>query len=147
MKRWPASRVAEFVERVRREDFAPLLVGGPEEGPLLAAVREQANVDIVTLQTTLPRLVTLLREVRALVCTDSGPGHLAATVGTPVVTLFGPTPAEVTRPYTDQSRVVVAEGFDCRPCVARGRCLQGERGCMSSLTADSVWEALGELLG
>ena len=147
MKRWPVSRVAEFVGRVRREGFAPLLVGGPDEGPLLAAVREQVSVELVTLRTSLPRLVALLREVRALVCMDSGPGHLAAAVGTPVVALFGPTPAEGTRPYTDRSRAVVAEGFDCGPCVARGHCLHGEKGCMSSLTADAVWEALCGLLG
>lgn len=75
-----------------------------EEPPLIAAG-----------QTTVPRLLALLGNARLLMAGDSGPVHLAAALGTPVVAVFGPTDPRVYRPYTDRATIIRA-ALPCSPC-------------------------------
>jgi lipopolysaccharide heptosyltransferase I len=91
-------------------------------------------------KTTLAQLIATLQAAAAAVGPDSGPGHLAAAVGTPFVTLFGPTAPARTAPYGSEHLVVKSEP-ECAPCYRR-RCPEPERRCMPAITAEAVCERL-----
>jgi len=95
-------------------------------------------------KTTLPELTALLKAAVAGVGPDSGPGHIAAAVNTPFVTLFGPTSAVRTAPYGCENLVVKAD-MDCAPCYKQ-RCADRNKECMSNIKADAVIAMLGKAL-
>ncbi len=70
---------------------------------------------------TLPQTAQVLKKAKLLICNDSGLMHLSEAVGTPVVTIFGPTTVEIGfSPRLPQSRIVEAKLW-CRPCSKSGR--------------------------
>jgi len=93
-KQWPVERFRSLIRQVaQRAGVTPVVIGGQEEQ---ARVAELGNIGEGTEQVlnlvgrcSLRELAALLRRVRALVSNDSGPMHLAAAVGTPVIALFG----------------------------------------------------------
>jgi ADP-heptose:LPS heptosyltransferase len=84
-----------------------------------------------------------LAAAAAAVGPDTGAGHLAAALGTPYVTLFGPTDPSVVVPYRCES-FAVRSPADCEPC-RRRVCRRREGSCMKAITADAVWRTLGPL--
>jgi ADP-heptose:LPS heptosyltransferase len=95
-------------------------------------------------RTTLLELIAVLKAAAAGVGPDSGPGHLAAAVGTPYVSLFGPTSPKRTAPYGSEHLVVQAE-VACAPCYKK-RCPGLGRLCMRHVSAESVKKKLSEAL-
>ena len=79
-----------------------------------------------------------------VVVNDSGPLHLAAALGVPVVTMFGPTDPRRTGPYGAGHRVITSE-MACRPCFDKVCPLPGVE-CMERITAASVIAAAKEVL-
>ncbi|MGB2975136.1 MAG: glycosyltransferase family 9 protein, partial [Phycisphaerae bacterium] len=102
----------------------------------------------LTNQTTLKELVAVIAEGRLMVTDDSGPMHIAAAVGVPVVAVFGPTSARRTGPYGPGHRVLSGRA-PCSPCYRR-ECLYagpGPKGagapglaqcCLRNIGADEV---------
>src|SRR5262249_3514242 len=90
-KIWPIQRIVEFCGLARREDVVPVLMGAPDDEPLARAVMDQIDVANLVGRDRPDLLTALLSEFDVVVCGDTGVGHLAAALGTPVVTLFGPT--------------------------------------------------------
>jgi heptosyltransferase-2 len=98
-------------------------------------------------ETGLRQLAAVLKKARVVVGNDSGPGHLAAAVGTPVVALFGPTSeAFGFRPLGERTRVV-SHALDCRPCSLHGgkRCPRGRRSCLDDIEPAEVIGAVREV--
>jgi len=118
-----------------------VLVGDRRQQGLSAQLSQTINspelLDLVG-QTTLTELIALLKAAVAGVGPDSGPGHLAAAVGTPFVTLFGPTSAARTAPFGCEELVVTAD-VACAPCY-RKRCSDRNNECMQAIQADAVME-------
>jgi len=109
--RWAPARFGELAATLARELDAPIgLTGGPEDFALVERVRAAAGVDAIarswTGATSLLQLAELARRARLFVSCDTGPMHLAAAVGTPVVALFGPADPRRTGPWGDGHRVV-----------------------------------------
>lgn len=94
---------------------------------------------------SLQELAALIKKSDVLVTNDSGPMHIAAAVGTPVVALFGPTEPARTGPYTENC-IVIKKEMDCSPCF-RSRCTKKSFECMEFITVDEVFEAVKKLLG
>ena len=92
-KCWPAERFGELCRRLESESSLPVVViTGPGEESLAEVVsRAAAPVPPVAVKTTVEELMGLLAHARCLIAVDSGPLHLAAALGTPVVGLYGPT--------------------------------------------------------
>ena len=88
------------------------MIGGPEERADVAAVSAMMKTPVIDLAgaTTVGLLPALLSKASLLVTNDSGPMHIAAAVGTPVVALFGPTSAVRTGPYGAGHDVLDGEG-------------------------------------
>ena len=95
-------------------------------------------------ETSLVELVAILKAVAAAVGPDSGSAHVAAAVGTPYVSLFGPTSPERVAPYGSE-HLVVQSGIDCAPCYKR-RCPGLDRICMRKISVEEVEEKLSEAL-
>ena len=122
LKRWPADRFAAGAEVLsRRHKIAVLVSGSPGEANVVRAVVEAANVEVLDLVQrgiTLGSLKAVLQRARLLITNDTGPRHIAAAVGTPVVALFGPTDHRWTDIGCSRQRIIVAEPFLPRELVA-----------------------------
>ena len=92
-------------------------------------------------KTDLAQLAELYRRCALLITNDSGPMHIAAAVGTPVVAIFGPTDPALTGPYGKQ-HVVLRAGIPCSPCL-KPYCTHTPRmECMSLVTVEQVLAAV-----
>ena len=141
-KLWDDSKFAALCDRIVRELGLPVVFTGESpEGPI-ERIRSlmQAPSASAAGQTSLRELAALYRKASVLLTTDSGPMHLAAAVGTPVVALFGPTSPERTGPY-GEGHTVIRRDMDCSPCF-RKTCETLE--CMKTIGIDEVFEAVRE---
>ncbi len=134
-----------------RLGLAPFLVGSAEERSLCEAIAARSGhvVPDFAGMGDLSVLAALLARAAVLLTNDSGPGHVASAVGTPVVSIFGPTAPEFGyTPFGGANRVVQRDGLPCRPCHSHGpeRCPLGHHRCMTELDAGSVLDALESLL-
>ena len=74
-------------------------------------------------------------------CNESGPMHVAAAVGLPVVALFGPNLPDLHRPYGDNHQVLMAPDVPCRPC-AQTVCIRPNQWCMDMISVEEVIQAV-----
>jgi heptosyltransferase-2 len=145
-KRWLPERFGAAADRVaRRVGARVVLVGGPQERPLAEAIAEgmEAPVRVLCGGTTLAELVGVLSRLRLLLTNDSGPMHVAAALGVPLVAVFGSTDWRETSPVGSASRVV-REPAHCAPCLLR-EC-PVDHHCMSRVGVDRVASEALELL-
>jgi lipopolysaccharide heptosyltransferase II len=154
IKQWDPDRFAEVAARLARESGATIvLTGAAEDRPLVDRVSAALPPDVRTIAVagSLSVIVfaAVLERLRLLVVGDTGPMHLAAAVGTPVVTLFGPSDPARYGPLSDRARIVTADLW-CRPCnrVRRPpeRCLGHVPDCLRLVEVDAVCEAARTLL-
>jgi heptosyltransferase-2 len=136
-KLWPPAAYAELSSRLRRAGALPVLLGAGSEEASAAAVIASAGEDIASLvgrdrPDLLPRL---LARLSCLVSADTGVAHLAAAVGTPTVTLFGPTDARLTSPRGRRARAIEGRA-PCAPCFLE-RC-PIDHPCMRSIEPTAV---------
>jgi heptosyltransferase-2 len=145
-KRWLPERFAAVGDMLAREGAQVALVGGPAERPVAEAIAAQmaAPARVLCGETTLPEMVGVLSHLRGLVTNDSGPMHVAAALGVPVVAVFGPTDWRETHPVGDGHRLV-REPVHCSPCLLR-ECPIDHR-CMRRVTVDRVTTEALALLG
>lgn len=92
-KRWPPGNYAELVRGLERDDtYGVLMTGSAAEEPMIRAILERAQARrSVYFPSTLVEFVALVRRASLWVGGDTGPLHLAAAVGTPIVAIYGPT--------------------------------------------------------
>jgi heptosyltransferase-2 len=150
-KRWLPARFAAAARRLADELSADVFVVGAEddvdEGALVARDAGDDSYDL-TGAVPIGQLLALVAGSALVLSNDSAVAHIAAGLGVPVVTVFGPTvPAQGFAPYTDRARVVEA-GLDCRPCGRHGSdsCPLGTLECMELVSVDDVVTAARELL-
>ncbi len=100
----------------------------------------------LTNRTTFPELLAVLRAADGVISSDSGPMHLAAALGRPLVAVFGPTAPGKTGPWTANSRVVRLD-LACAPCESR-RCRNPERlACLERIGPEEILRALASAAG
>ena len=150
-KQWPAERFAEVLRRLHAEAGARgVLVGSAAAaaiGRQIAEASASARPIDLSDRTTLKEMVALVAEARAVVTNDSGPMHVAASAGTPVVAIFGPTHPGRTGPYGPGHHVLVGQA-PCRPCFRR-ECLYSSGppalACLLTVAAEEVARHLLEI--
>lgn len=140
-KLWDDGKFAELCDRIRGELGIGVVLTGGETAPL-ERIREKMQTPAVNLggRTSLRELACLYRQAALVVTTDSGPMHLAAAMGTPVVALFGPTDPARTGPYGPGHRVIRG-ALPCMPCFRR-RC--DDPRCMRGISVEMVFTAVRE---
>ena len=120
-KRWPGDSFAEVANRLLAEGWdGVILIGGAADRADAEAVVRAVRGRAANFagQIPLSLLPLLLREAGCLITNDSGPMHVAAAMGTPVVALFGPTSEVRTGPY-GTGHHVCSVSLPCRPCFSR----------------------------
>ena len=141
-KQWPPASFAAVARRAQADRGAGLiLVGAPEDRPLVTAVRAGLAPGAVPPldlcgATTLPQLAALASLVDLFVSNDTGPLHLAAAAGAPCVGIYTCTSPTRTGPYGPKS-VAVQSCVWCAPSY-RKACDRME--CMAELTPGRVWD-------
>lgn len=134
-KSWPAERFRELAGRLSA-DLPVVLSGGPREKGLCARIADGlSGVHSIAGRTDLGGFLALLDGASAVVANDSGSPHAAASLGTPVVVLFGSTSPEWTAPLGEHVDVV-REPVHCSPCFRRECPTQLE--CFQGITVDRV---------
>ncbi len=147
-KRWLPERFSELCRRLAADGFKPVIVGGPDDAGLGAEIARAGGAADLTGRTDLGELSALMGLLSLFVTNDSGPMHLAAAAGVPVVAVFGATTRELGFfPYGPRHRVLEAE-LSCRPCGLHGAraCPEGHFLCMRLLTVDGAHAACREAL-
>jgi ADP-heptose:LPS heptosyltransferase len=145
---WPAENFAALCDRIQDElDAQIFLVGGPAEQPTLAAIRAAAKSHLVVIDRPLPigPFAALVAQFDLFLCHDSGPMHVAAAVGTPVVALVGAQNITVWGPVGPHHRVLQAAQPCAAACVAPGECDPGDSYknlCVRRLTAADAFAAV-----
>jgi len=142
-KSWPAAHAGELWALLRREGWSPLLVHGPGDEGILAELAGTVPAGFTAPATNLPELADLLGRSRLFVGTDCGARHLAAGLGLPTVTLFGPTDPAGWNPPGPR-HVSVRTGEECSPCDLR-ECPVPGHPCMGNLTASMVAGAVARV--
>jgi lipopolysaccharide heptosyltransferase II len=140
-KRWPPEY---FAALVNRSGASAVLVGGPREKEVGQAVSSRLHVPFLDLtgQTTLLQLAALLESADVMVSNDSGPMHLAAALGAPVLAPFTCTSTLRAGPYGVGHAAVATRVT----CAASYRRACSSMVCMSELTPDRLWPSLLALL-
>ncbi len=146
--RWIPERFGALASALARDGVPVCFTGAPGDRAVAAAARAAAGAarvrDLVG-QTSLCQLVALTRRARLFVGCDTGPMHIAAAVGTPVVALFGPADPVRTGPWGEGHRIVRVPP-PCAPC-HRKTCNQPRHACMEDITVEQVLSAAREKLG
>ena len=141
-KRWPAQRFAQLADGlIAQERIRIIIVGSGAEASQIEQMSRQMSQPAINLagQTDLLQLAALLRRSNLLASNDSGPIHLAAAVGTPVVAIFGPTDPSRVGPY-GEGHVVLRKETDCSLC-SRRSCIRDAL-CMKAIGVSEVFEAV-----
>jgi lipopolysaccharide heptosyltransferase I len=139
---WPAERFAELAARLTAEAGARVLVlGGPGEIGLAQGITRQSTAPCLCTagKTTYLQLAAVLQRCDVVVSADTGPMHLAAALGKPVVALFGPANPARTGPY-GEGHVVIQKPFPCQPCYGHPTC--NGYPCMKAIEVGEVYDAV-----
>ncbi|GAA1747340.1 HAD-IIIA family hydrolase [Luedemannella helvata] len=140
----PPDLCAAFVTALRGAGWRVLITGAPDETVLTAQVAGSDGVDLGG-RTPLPELAAVLAGARAVVVGNTGPAHLAAAVGTPVVSLFAPTvPYARWGPYGVPVVRLGDAGAPCRGSRATVCPVPGHP-CLSHVEPSAVVSAIEEL--
>lgn len=145
-KRWPAERFAAVADMlIERTGAEVILIGAAEELEISLEVagHMRARAVVLTGRTDLAQTAAVLKASGLLVTNDTGPAHIAAAVGCPVVVIFGPTNPVTTRPFSERAEVV-RRPPDCAPCMLRD-CPIDHR-CMTAITPEDVFERAARVL-
>jgi lipopolysaccharide heptosyltransferase I len=150
-KRWPVEHFAELVHRLAA-GFADLrfaVLGGAGDAPLgqVIAGAEPGRCLDLTGKTSLPETVEVIRAADLMVTNDTGPMHIAAALGKPVVALFGPTEPRRTGPYRQGDGALRMASLPCVPCMSD--CCHYARPveCLRAITPDRVSQEVARRLG
>lgn len=145
-KRWLPDRFAESVQRVADDQHRlgqqarVVVVGAKGEEALARNIAERLRLPAVVLagQTTVRELMAVTKRCDLFLTNDTGPMHIAAAFGVPVVAVFGPTDHRTTSPVGERY-AIVRQPVDCAPCLLR-ECPIDHR-CMTRVTVDEVHAA------
>lgn len=140
-KLWNAEGFAAIADRLFESyGWRSVVTYGPgEEALAQSVVSESRSGAVEMLASTLKQLFALARRARLFVGGDTGPLHLAAAARTPIVALFGPTPARRNGPFAAADVVVERFDLDCRADCFRRSC--SHTSCMK-LPVEAVWQGI-----
>jgi ADP-heptose:LPS heptosyltransferase len=143
-RRWPVEHHRRAARMLERLGLPVVVTGGSGERGLTAAVADGCALDLGG-RTDLGQLAGVLAGAVALVAGNTGAAHLAAAVGTPVVSLFAPVvPAAKWRPYMVPQMLLGDQAAPCRDTRARDCPVPGHP-CLSSVAPEEVVSAVRRL--
>jgi lipopolysaccharide heptosyltransferase II len=148
-KRWPAKYFAELVltlsEKFPATRFA--ILGDKGDQPLGEMILQAAPEKVLNLcgATSLPEMIEWVRRCDLLITNDTGPMHVAAALGKPLVALFGPTEPRRTGPYGQLENVLHLD-LPCSPCLSARCAIEKTDECLRALPPALVFARVEKLL-
>jgi len=146
---WGTENMAELVRLLEaRPGVRVILLGGQEDRAIEAAVLERAPGTLSLVgRLNLAETRELIARVALFAGPDSGPMHIAAAAGTPIVAWFGPTVTSNFAPWKPRAETrTIEKALDCRPCRQR-ECVHGDFRCLRTITPREVFDACGVIMG
>ncbi|GHO95527.1 ADP-heptose--LPS heptosyltransferase [Reticulibacter mediterranei] len=150
-KRWPIPYWAKLIDRLIREYGANVVLTGAQvDLPLIERITQHMQEHPIVLagKTSLPQLAALLQQADLLISGDSGPMHIGAAVGTPLIAIHGPTDPALSGPVSPKATILRSDIW-CSPCYnAKGPadCRFFTTQCMKDITPDRVFSVVQEKL-
>ena len=145
-KRWFPDRFAAVADALAGQYSTGIaIIGGPGEidlGSDIEKAMKHASLNLVG-KTSVRQMMAVLSHCRLMVTNDSGPMHVAAALGVPVVALFGPTDHTTTSPLIPLHQIV-RKRVHCAPCLKR--VCPTDHWCMTAIEVDDVLGAAYRLL-
>jgi lipopolysaccharide heptosyltransferase II len=142
-KRWPIESFAELARQLAVEstELRFAILGGKADIPLgeiIARAAPDRCLDL-TGKTSLLEMVEWIRLSELMVTNDTGPMHVAAALGKPVIALFGPTEPLRTGPYGQVHRALQLRSLPCVPCFKDTCAFSKPFECLRGLSPSSVF--------
>jgi heptosyltransferase I len=140
-KRWPAARYGAVARAVQdRHGLKTIVSWGPgEEGLAQEVVRESSGAALLSPRTSIGDLLALIRGATLMISGDTGPTHVAAALGTPIVGIYGPTRPSRNGPWAPAD-ITISRDSICQ-CHHLRRCTR-ERMCLLDVEAAEVLDAV-----
>jgi lipopolysaccharide heptosyltransferase II len=150
-KRWPVEYFAEVTGRLLADwpDVKIAILGGKADcalGSAISAANRDRCLDL-TGRTELLEMIEWVRLCELMITNDTGPMHVAAALGKPVVALFGPTDPNGTGPYGQRQNVIQVSDLPCVPCMKSECGYKIPLACLKNITPAMVGERAGQVLG
>ncbi len=143
-KHWGDDRYVEILKLLRLDGLDVVLLTSPGEREQAQGIATRCNgVAVVGREGDVLALAAAISHCDAVITNDSGPLHLAAALGVPAVSIFGPTDPE--RTVIPGTTRVVRGHLECQPCYQR-QCPLGHHQCMTEISVDDVLAAVWTLL-
>jgi heptosyltransferase-2/heptosyltransferase-3 len=151
LRTWPPDRFAQIARwLVESAKAQVVLTGSLDDRPMTEFIAQRAGVPCLNLagELSLLELAALIRRLDLYVTVDSGPAHMAAALGTPLVTLWGPGIFEQTRPLPGRGPVyVLYKRVHCAPCYGTPLMKSCQDNiCMKQIEVAEVEEAIDHCL-
>lgn len=147
LRRWPIENYVSLAKKLIEDKFKVILIGGPADQWILPHFKDLEVINFVG-KTSLIDLLQLLRVCKLLITHDCGPLHLADLVGTPSVSIFGPTDPHWFIPIAAQSNYLWGGAkLACRPCYddnSYAKC--SDNLCMKEIVPETVLQIGIEIL-
>ena len=147
-KRWPIPYWAKIIDQLIGKDGANvILTGAPSDLPLIETIQQRAHEQPINLagKTSLAQLAAILKQADLVITGDSGPMHIAAAVGTPLIAIHGPTDPAMSGPVSPTATVMRSDIW-CSPCyTAKGKpadCRFFTTQCMKNITPEQVLDVV-----
>ncbi|MDY6842726.1 MAG: lipopolysaccharide heptosyltransferase I [Thermodesulfobacteriota bacterium] len=140
-KMWPDDKYVSLAHMIKHQlHYNIVFSGGMSDRETIENITQRLDFPIKNIagKTTLRQAASLFKMAKAAITPDTGPMHIAAAVGTPVVALFGPTSPSRTGPH-GKKHVIIGGKSPCSPCFNRD-CT--DMTCMENITVDEVFHAL-----
>jgi lipopolysaccharide heptosyltransferase II len=147
-KRWPAGNYAELISSLISQKHTVLLLGGKDDIEISNEVKQHISGTVFdfTGKTDILQAAALIQRCRLFVGNDSSLLHIAAALGIPTVSIFGPTNPEYFAPRGEK-HIVIKSDANCSPCFTYGKPPKCEDYiCMDSVKTEHVLSAVNKLL-
>ncbi len=144
-KRWAPGNYAKLSDMIQLKLQMPVLIGwGPGEEEIVDQLMENASeAPVILPATTMKELAAFIGASRVFIGGDTGPMHIASLMGTPVVTIFGPSDPVINKPARFTPFRIVTASVDCSPCRNK-KCSHLK--CLTAVTPNMVMDSLKAVL-
>jgi lipopolysaccharide heptosyltransferase II len=148
-RRWPAERYAELADQIVADSgMAVVFSGSPREKELVDQVRRRMKTHAASTAgiLNLSAFAALLQSAQMIVCCDTGPVHLAASLNVPAVAFYGPNDPHLYGPKGPGT--ILYKNLPCSPCITNfnekcTKCPHGD--CIQSITVEETYIAIQRL--
>lgn len=144
-RRWLPERYARVADLLIEKYNAKIIITGSKDDSDLVndIINKMKNPAVeIGRENSLREFIALLEKTHLFIGVDSGPMHMAAAMGVPVVALFGPAKPEAVGPYGDKHIVITKqEKFNCSPC-SQTICEKENDSCLKAIGVEDVWNGV-----